>query len=64
LKNNEQTSITQISHLAPEKGDEAKKQAPSKQTQRKINSKAGLMVNHRADLWNLKTRHTTEGEAD
>jgi hypothetical protein len=36
-----------------------KKQAPSKPTQRKSISKGGQLVNHRADLWNLRTSHTS-----
>jgi hypothetical protein len=67
LKNNQQTSITpwqqgagrQISDLAPEKGDKAKKQNPNKPTQRKPNSKTGCLVVHRADLQNLRTSHTS-----
>jgi hypothetical protein len=54
----------------PEKGGEAKKQAPSKPTQQKPNSKAGWLVGYRADLWNqsttykLKLLYLTEGGAD
>jgi hypothetical protein len=67
LKNNQQTSITHwqqgagwwITDLAPEKGGEAKKQTPNKPTQGKSNSKAGQLVGHRADLWNLRTSHTS-----
>jgi hypothetical protein len=67
LKNNQQPSITswqqgahwRIFDLAPEKGDEANKQAPSKPTQRNPNSKAGWLVGYRADLQNLRTSHTS-----
>jgi hypothetical protein len=57
LKNNQQTIGTHwqqgaswwITDLAPEKGGEAKKQAPSKQAQWKPNCKAGQLVTYRAD---------------
>jgi hypothetical protein len=54
----------------PEKWGEAKKQGPSKLTQWKPNSKAGWLVSHRADFWNLRTTyklklpHLTEGGAN
>jgi hypothetical protein len=41
--------------LAPEKEGEAKKEAPSKPTHRKPNSKAGQGVGYKADLPNLRT---------
>jgi hypothetical protein len=37
----------------------AQKQAPTKPTQQKPNSKAGWLVGHRADLQNLRTSHTS-----
>jgi hypothetical protein len=48
-----------ISDFTPEKGHEAKKQTTSKPTQRKPNSKAGQLVDHRADVRNLRTSHTS-----
>jgi hypothetical protein len=33
--------------------------SPNKPTQGKPNSKAGQPVGHRADLWNLRTSHTS-----
>jgi hypothetical protein len=44
-----------ITDLAPEKGVEAKKQAPSNQAQQKPNSKAVQFVGYRAELLNLRT---------
>jgi hypothetical protein len=52
-------SHLRISDLAPEKGRGAEKQATNKSKQQKPNSKAGWLVGHRANLWNLRTRHTS-----
>jgi hypothetical protein len=46
----------------PEKGGEAKKQAPSEPTQRKPNSKARWLVGCRTDLQNMRTSHTSQRE--
>jgi hypothetical protein len=60
----------EITDFAPEKGGKAKKQALSKQVQQKATSKAGQLVNYRADLLNLRTAcklklpHLTERRAD
>jgi hypothetical protein len=65
-----QRTSLQISDLAPEKGGEAKKQAPNKQTHQKPNTKTGWLVCYRTVLWNLRTiyklklPHLTEGVAD
>jgi hypothetical protein len=48
-----------ISDPDPEKGQEAKKQAPNKPTQKKHSSKSGWLVGHRDDLQNLGTSHTS-----
>jgi hypothetical protein len=56
--------------FAPEKRGEAKRKAPSNQAELKPNSKAGQMVDCRADLLKLKTArklklpHLIEGWAD
>jgi hypothetical protein len=66
----QQGACRQNTDPAPEKGDEAKKQSPSKQAQRKATSKAGQLVDYRADLlnirtaWKLKLLHLTKGGAD
>jgi hypothetical protein len=60
LRNKQQTITTrwqqganwQITDLAPGKGGEVKKQTSSKQAQQKVNSKAGQLVDCRADLQN------------
>jgi hypothetical protein len=43
----------------PRQRGRVKETTPSKITQRKPNSKAGQLVNHRVDLWNLSTSHTS-----
>jgi hypothetical protein len=59
LKNNQQTITThwhrgqQINHWPCPRESGRGKEAPSKPTQWKPNSKAGWLVGYRADLWNL-----------
>jgi hypothetical protein len=43
----------------PRERGQSKKKAPNKPTQPKPNSKAGQLVGHRANLWNLRTSHTS-----
>jgi hypothetical protein len=58
--NNMLTAGSQLTDLwlAPEKRSEAKKQTSNKPTQKKPKSEAGWLLDYRADLQNLRKRHT------